>query len=521
MIGLFDLWDGLRTILYSSVATYVIAYYIDGSLMPWVAFFFLMGHMSINHIERQFFVNDPSRVDITGAQMVLLMKLSGFAWNVHDGRLDPKLMTDSQRDRAVYEMPGFLDYAGYCLFFPSFFIGPAFDYVDYSRYLDTTMFDYPPPNQPPNAPAKLPTKKKRRIPRSGTPAAIKAATGLAWLLVYLKLNGWYNATMVLSPTYMTNSLPHRIWLLYILGITTRTKYYAVWTLTEGSCILSGLGYNGVSPTTGRIQWDKLNNVYPWGIESAQNSRAYLGNWNKNTNNWLRNYVYLRVTPKGKKPGFRASLATFVTSAFWHGFAPGYYLTFVLAAFIQTVAKNFRRHVRPFFLSPDGKTPTSNKRYYDIACWFVTQTGFCFTTAPFVILGFSDSLTVWARVYFYCVIGVAASIALFASPAKAMLIKRLDRRNHPHVRKRLAEEARHEPTLGVMDDPGREVEEAIEEIKNEVEMRRSKGSVVSMPRGQDLRRAVEERVGGKVPGSLKGVVEGVSQGGGMHQQVTVG
>jgi hypothetical protein len=100
-----------------------------------------------------------------------------------------------------------------------------------------------------------------------------------------------------------------------------------------------MGYQGVDPKTGKVRWDKLNNVNPWGIEFAQNSRAYLENWNKNTNNWLRNYMYLRVTPKGKKPGFRASLATFVTSAFWHGFYPGYYLTFVLGAFIQTVAKS--------------------------------------------------------------------------------------------------------------------------------------------------------------------------------------
>ena len=33
----------------------------------------------------------------------------------------------------------------------------------------------------------------------------------------------------------------------------------------------------------------------------------------NTNRWLKNYVYLRVTPKGKKPGFRSSMSTFGTS----------------------------------------------------------------------------------------------------------------------------------------------------------------------------------------------------------------
>jgi len=138
---------------------------------------------------------------------------------------------------------------------------------------------------------------------------------------------------------MTYGFLRRVWTLEMLGFATRLKYYGVWSLTEGACILSGMGYQGVDPKTGKVRWDRLENVNPWGIESAQNSRAYLENWNKNTNNWLRNYMYLRVTPKGKKPGFRASLATFVTSAFWHGFYPGYYLTFVLGAFLQTIAKS--------------------------------------------------------------------------------------------------------------------------------------------------------------------------------------
>ena len=35
-----------------------------------------------------------------------------------------------------------------------------------------------------------------------------------------------------------------------------------------------------------------------------------------TNVWLRECVYKRVTPKGKKPGFTSSMITFATSAFW-------------------------------------------------------------------------------------------------------------------------------------------------------------------------------------------------------------
>ncbi len=308
--------------------------------MPWIGFVFLMGHLSANQLARQF-VNDPGAMDITGAQMVLVMKLTAFCWNVADGRLAEADLSDLQKERALKELPSLLNFAGYVLFFPSLFAGPAFDYVDYRRWIETTMFEVPAGTDPSKKP---PTRTKRKIPRSGTPAMWKAATGIFWILTYLKLTGVYHTTLYTSDTYMTYGFARRVWMLHMLGVTTRTKYYGVWAFTEGACILSGLGYKGVDPITGKVSWDRLRNVDPLGVELAQNTIAYLGNWNINTNNWLRNYIYLRVTPRGKKPGFRASMATFVTSAFWHGFYPGYYLTFILASFVQTVAKSMLLHL---------------------------------------------------------------------------------------------------------------------------------------------------------------------------------
>ncbi len=65
LVGLFDLWSGMRTILISSIGAYMVAFYIEGPFMPWLGFVFVMGHMSINHIYRQF-ANTPDKVDITG-----------------------------------------------------------------------------------------------------------------------------------------------------------------------------------------------------------------------------------------------------------------------------------------------------------------------------------------------------------------------------------------------------------------------------------------------------------------------
>ncbi|KAI1162353.1 MBOAT family protein [Nemania serpens] len=468
LVGLFSLWTGIRTLFISSAVTYGLAHYLRTSpYMPWIAFVFLMGHMAVNQLTRQF-ADDPSLVDITGAQMVMVMKLSAFAWNAFDGSLPEDQLSDHQKSRRIVKLPGLLDYAGYVLFFPSLHAGPAFDYNEYRGWVDCSMFDIPASVDPAKKP---PTRKKRKIPRSGTPATWKMVCGLLWILAFLNLSKWFSPSILFTDRFVTYNFLRRVFVLHMVGFTARTKYYGVWFLAEGSCILAGLGYNGVDPATGRVSWNRLQNIDPWGVESAQNSRGYLEHWNMNTNKWLRYYIYLRVTPRNRKPGFRASMATFVTSAFWHGFYPGYYLAFVLASFVQTAAKHFRRNVRPFFLDPVTQKALPNKKYYDIASWLATQTTFSFAAAPFIILGFNESLQVWARVNFYAVIAVFASLAFFASPAKGYLRKMLEKKSREaggHLSRTTSSENLKEPVLGVSADPGRDIDEVIQEIQAEVE-----------------------------------------------------
>ena len=127
-----------------------------------------------------------------------------------------------------------------------------------------------------------------------------------------------------------------ILLFQLTGPVERAKYYAVWTLTEvtirhfltlvlfyfpsffvfcqGASILTGLGFTDI--VNGEPQWDGAANVKVWQIEFPSNFKVLLDSWNMKTNVWLRECVYKRVTPKGKKPGNRSSMITFFTSAFW-------------------------------------------------------------------------------------------------------------------------------------------------------------------------------------------------------------
>ena len=162
--------------------------------------------------------------------------------------------------------------------------------------------------------------------------------------------------------------------------------------------------------------------------------------------------------------------------------------------LLTLWPDFRRHIRPFFLTPDGQRPTSYKIYYDVLSYFATQTAFCFTTVPFVLLTLPDSLLVWIRVYLYAILGAAASMAFFASPAKPWLIRKLRKRNQNSLQPK--EKAEH-PLMGLPSDPAGDIDEAVKEIKEEVEARRRRGQSISMPTGGDMKAAVEDKLGKKI------------------------
>ena len=109
LLGVYDLWNGLWILLTAALGTYAIAFGIKGPMMPWIAFIFVMGQMSVSHLIRQIYETPDTVVDYTGysppfvpphgfryktftaslilrAQMVLCQKLTAFAWNVYDGR---------------------------------------------------------------------------------------------------------------------------------------------------------------------------------------------------------------------------------------------------------------------------------------------------------------------------------------------------------------------------------------------------------------------------------------------------
>lgn len=398
LVGIFNLWQGLVTLLFSSAVTYgLVSVWPNKWLMPWLNFATIMGLMLVTHIKEQLgdsgdFVNE---IGISGSQMILVIKLTSLGWDVYDGTRPVETLSDYQKQsRVTPELLSPIRFLAWVFFFPAILTGPACGYREFGEWLDGTLTKGP-------------------IPRSGHIALLKAAEGIVYAYLYIQMSDVVlnSAEFFRTEAYTQLSFAWRAVFFYGIGIVMRFKYYSAWLIAEAACIHCGLGFRGIDPTTGRMQWDRVRNVNPLKVELAQNMHDFIGNWNMNTIKWLRHYVYLRVTPKGKKPGTFATLATFSVSALWHGVMAGYYLTFITAAFLQMIGKVFRRRLRPLFVG------TSWKRPYDALTWVVTQLAGGYCVAPFFVMYLRSSLLAWMSVYFYIHLGIIASWLLLAGPLK--------------------------------------------------------------------------------------------------------
>lgn len=147
-------------------------------------------------------------------------------------------------------------------------------------------------------------------------------------------------------------------------------------------------------------------------------------------------------------------------------------------YFTNINLDFRRQVRPFFLDPITGNPSPKKKYYDIATYIVTQLTFSFTTTPFLVLSFSDSFLAWSRVYLYAFVWTVGSLIFFASPAKVMLKKQLEKRTGKASAKLVRTLSTDSlsgghPILGISKDPEGDLNEAVTEIRAEVEARQRK------------------------------------------------
>jgi len=374
IFGWINMGPQLLHLFFSSTVAYIIMHVFSPKRSAQLIYLWCMLYLSGSHIYRMMTDYMGYTLDFTGPQMLLTLKLVTMGLDYYDGTKTPEELGHYAKLMNFKRIPNLVEFYGYVFFFPGLLAGPAFNLREYLEYIDGSLFKDAPGKRMPSPFAAL---------GKNTVVVLLVAVGLV-------INMKYSLYYARSNEFYEHDFIYRILYVWMAGTLSRFPYYFAWKLSEGACILAGIGYN--KSENGVPRWDRATNCKILTVELAQNFREVTEGWNIRTDKWLKHYIYERVD-------VMPLALTFFNSALWHGFYPGYYFSFITASGIVQVARFIRRSIRAWFVEADGKTPKQTKPIYDIVCTLVTAFTLNYTMAPFVLLGFEYSVRLWSSLYF--------------------------------------------------------------------------------------------------------------------------
>ena len=343
---------------------------------PVLIFTAALAHMAYLHLENQVWrVDDDKYIDYSSMMMVLLIKLSSFGWNIYDasktGSKAEKL--DSyQREVMLAKFPSLVEFLGYCFFINGVWVGPAIEFNHYLSFVEAKKAPYEKP------------------PKALVPALKCLGAGILTLIAENLIGPHFHFQNLGKPIFLQLPLYRKVFFITISGMIVRAKFYTVWKISEASALISGVGVR--LNKKGEHTFDAFENINIWQLETGENVKACWDGWNKFTAIWLRRYIYVRVPiPALCLP------VTFFISAFWHGFYPGYYLSFLFSVPLTECARTMRRVVRPVFLP--GGAFSKYKLIYDVLGNLVTLFCLNYLFLCFVVRRMDLSFQAWNHLYF--------------------------------------------------------------------------------------------------------------------------
>uniref|UniRef100_A0AAV1TMS0 Lysophospholipid acyltransferase n=1 Tax=Peronospora matthiolae TaxID=2874970 RepID=A0AAV1TMS0_9STRA len=359
--------------LFSSLLTYALVCFLPPARASVVVFLTNMVYVAALHIHRMRVNYMGWNMDATASQMLLLIKLTGFVFNYHDGVV-PSATTAEKGDSdhtkrvkqvrkqfAIPQIPSLLEFLGFVYCFTTFVAGPAFEYKEYRDAIHQTRF--------------VDNNGVRRNVSPARAAVSKLLLGLGLMGLLVQFGALADLKEILSDDHQ--SMVTKWARLFVALFLTRAKYYVAWKLAEGATVLTGAGFQGFDEQNHPRGWDAVSNVDIMGFELGANVREISRAWNKGTQNWLERYVYTRTG--------NSLLTTYLVSALWHGFYPGYYLFFLTLPLATSVNRLARRHVRPYVVD------CAIKPLYDLVGMICTAMVVNYLAVSFVVLSWEEAV----------------------------------------------------------------------------------------------------------------------------------
>lgn len=377
--------------LITSLVAYACFLILPAKLNTYVVPFFVVAYVTLGHLHRQYINYLGYDMDFTGAQMVIVIKLYSFAFNLYDGELIRKAKDKDSIPRvtkkcapfAVEKLPGIIEFLGFTFCFSNVLTGPAFEYKLYADACDGTLL-YTKDGKP-----------KGKIPSNVWPTLRALLHSIFALGVFVVGNGKFpilNPTspqeltpVVISPEMLARPWLHRYLYSWVALLFVRQKYVFAWKNAEGANNIWYAGFEGFDEKGNVKGWDNANNIDVLEFETAPNVKTLSAAWNKKTANWLSRYVYMRTGG--------SLTATYSMSAFWHGFYPGYYMFFMSVPLLTMCERLGKKKLSANF-GPGKWTP------WGIVCILSTSFLVEYMVMPFQLLAFDWAIEYWKSQYFF-------------------------------------------------------------------------------------------------------------------------
>ncbi|KAI5620444.1 lysophospholipid acyltransferase 5, partial [Silurus asotus] len=321
---------------------------------------------------------DEYDIKWTMPHCVLTLKLIGLSLDYYDGGKEPSQLSAEQKTAALQTTPSLLEVCGFSYFYGGFLVGPQFTLRNYIRLVSREMTDCP-----------------GQVPNSIVPALKRFCLGSFFLIIFTIFGPYYPDSYFLSDEYEAQPFWYRCVYMLLWAKVNLYKYVTCWLITEGVCILSGLGYSGHGDD-GQPKWDACANMRVWLFETTPLFTGTINSFNINTNAWVARHIFKRLKFLGNK--MASQMATLFFLAIWHGLHSGYLLCFSLEFIIVNVEKRAQAIVND---SPK-LTAIANSSLYPliyIVQQFIHWLFMGYPLAAFCLFTYDKWLKVYSSVYF--------------------------------------------------------------------------------------------------------------------------
>eukprot|EP01041_Mallomonas_annulata_P009825 gene9825-20433_t len=392
----------LDSILSPLSAKIGVQYTVLKKYVPYVNLIWVMGFLAACHCYQMYFHYMSTIFDYRNTQMILSIKLTSLGWNLYDGTYDlehinkshpdpkiNKMMTDRKKF-LITSMPNLLEFYGYVYCFPCIMVGPAFEYKEYIDIITEKAFTH---RKSYNKSTSTSTSTSRtNMTEQHPPSSLYAGLfsfvqGLLFLPLHLLISTNFPIHKVISTDFInSNNIFSRYLYTWIAIYGIRFKFYFAWKIAEAASTLAGFGFEGYDEQGHVKGWRGVQNVDILALETATNMQTIVRQWNKRTQGWLERYVYLRTG--------NSMVITYIFSALWHGFYPGFLMFFLSISYITFAERGLKRWIKVFIPSNSMASMLIN-----FISKILPNAIFNYTTPLFFFLSFQSSLTYLKSFYF--------------------------------------------------------------------------------------------------------------------------